>query len=169
MIDSKRDSRGRFGKGNNNMLKHGMYRTHFHNVYNNILSRCHQPLNKSYLKYGGRGIKCEWSSFEEFRDDMYESFSAHVEKHGDWETTIDRIDNNGNYCKENCRWATRMEQASNKTNTRYITFNGETLSMADWWRKTGIDIKVISSRTLRGWSPEETLTTPVKSKIEAAL
>lgn len=70
--------------------------------------------------YHDKGIKCEWETFEQFRDDMYESYIDHVNKYWEKETTIDRIDSNWNYCKENCRWATYEEQNYNKGITNLV-------------------------------------------------
>jgi hypothetical protein len=82
--------------------------------FHNILQRCTNPKNPTYKNYGGRGIKCEWKNFDEFRADMETSYLKHEKKHGKKETTIERVDVNGNYSKENCIWATWKVQFKNK-------------------------------------------------------
>jgi hypothetical protein len=71
-----------------------------------ILNRCNNPKDNAYERYGARGIKVEWNSFDEFKNDMIENFEPNLQ--------IDRIDNDGNYSKENCRWTTREVNASNR-------------------------------------------------------
>lgn len=90
---------------------HGMFGTRFYNIYFGIVSRCNGKniINKKW--YSEKGIKCEWNKFEDFRDDMYQSYLDHVKEFGEKQTTIDRINSDGNYCKDNCRWATYKEQA----------------------------------------------------------
>lgn len=136
-----------------------MSRTPEYNAWINIKARCYNINNPRYASYGGRGIKvCEkWKhSFDNFLTDMGERPS---DKH-----SIDRIDNDGDYTPENCRWATMTRQQNNKKDNTYLTHNGMTLSLADWARKVGINQVTLSARlTKRGWSVEKALSTPVKN------
>ncbi len=143
---------------------HGFKHTSFYNIYCSVKARCENTNNTAYTSYGGRGIKCEWKVFEEFRDDMYESYQLHVKEFGKKETTVDRIDNNGNYCKENCRWATLKEQAQNKRNNLIFEINGEKQCLKEWSRRYNIRYVPVWKRVrLRGWDIKKALTTPVKS------
>lgn len=90
----------------------------FYKKWENINNRCFNPKTKDYKYYGGRGIKVEWENFKEFKQDMWLSFCRHLITHTLKETTIDRKNNNGNYCKKNCRWVNQSVQVSNRRNLR---------------------------------------------------
>lgn len=117
------------------MVQKNYYRTHwfysgdklqrrFYNIYYDIRHRTGNPKAKYYSLYGGKGVKCLRLKFEDFRDDMYTSYLEHIKKFWVKNTTIDRIDVNGNYCKENCRRATIDEQNFNKSNTNFVYIDG---------------------------------------------
>jgi len=134
------------------LTKHGMSRTHFYRVFRDIKTRCESVSNHQYHLYGGRGIKCEWNSFDEFKKDMYKSYLKHKKEHPEYRnTSIDRKNNNGNYCKENCRWATHKMQQNNKSTTPYITYKGKTMSRRDWSKITGVPNYSIYNRIKMGW------------------
>jgi hypothetical protein len=114
-------------------FKHGMSFCRFNNIFRGIQNRCHNASQvKTAKSYFLRGIKNEWKSFEEFRDDMYEEYLKHVELYGEKNTTIDRINSLGNYCKENCRWATIKEQQNNKSSNHFIRLNGVSKTISEW-------------------------------------
>lgn len=140
---------------------HGLSRSNFENVFQRIKSRCNKKNNKDYNLYGGRGIKCLWKSFLEFRDDMYESYLIHKKTHVGTNTRIERINNNGNYSKENCKWATHIEQARNRRSTHFLTYKGKTLTCTEWARKLGGEDHLVLSRINNyGWSIKKSVTTP---------
>jgi hypothetical protein len=122
-----------------------------------ILDRCTNPNNKKYHLYGGRGITvCDrWrESFTAFLEDMGERPSK---KH-----SLDRYpDQNGNYEPGNCRWATIREQNRNKSSNRLVTFQGETLTIAEWAERKGMIWETLDGR-LKKWTVEKALTTPVR-------
>lgn len=123
----------------------------------NMKTRCENPNNHRYAEWGGRGIViCErWSEFSNFIADMGPRPSS---KH-----QIDRIDNDGPYSPENCQWATRTTQARNTSASRYLTWNGQTKTAAEWAEITGMRSHLILSRIDRyGWTVEQALSTPAR-------
>lgn len=127
--------------------------------WRSMRARCEMPNTKSYPAYGGRGIAvCErWKQdYENFLMDMGECPSEKF--------TIDRIDNNLGYSPGNCRWATKLEQARNQSSNHLLTFNGKTLCITEWAEETGINNRTLRTRLRKGWSIEQTLTTPPKPR-----
>ena len=104
---------------------HWMTNTRLFRIYRGICTRCNNPRMECYKNYWGRWIKCLRNSFLDFYNDMHESYEEHCKEYGEQETTIDRIDVNWNYCKENCRWATNQEQGDNRRLNRKLDYNGK--------------------------------------------
>lgn len=99
---------------------HGMYGTRFYTIWQDMKSRCNYSRNDNYAYYGGRGIEIckEWYSFNNFMIDMYDSYVDFENEYGKNSATLDRVNVNGNYEINNCRWATILEQNRNKRNSK---------------------------------------------------
>lgn len=142
---------------------HGMEGNRFNKIFWNIRQRCFNPSCISYKNYGGRGIKTTWKTFDEFTKDMYQSYLEHVSIHGEKNTFIERIDNNGPYTFKNCRWETRYGQARNKRNSTFITYEGRTMCITDWATHLKMHYKTLRDRLHKlGWDTQRALTTPVR-------
>lgn len=143
---------------------HGFSKERLFGIWKGILQRCTEPNFHHYRYYGGRGIVvCEdWMSFQCFRDwSLSSGYSDDL--------AIDRIDNDGDYTPQNCRWVTTKEQARNTTRNTFITFQGKTLCLAEWAERLGISASAISKRIGRGWSVEKALTDPLRGNNERLL
>lgn len=130
--------------------KHPLY-----SRYRLMISRCENPDDAEYKNYGARGIAVckEWrESFERYANDIG---NPPTPKH-----SVDRIDNDRGYSLDNCRWATKKEQAINRRVSRFIEFDGKTMCLADWSRSLGMKKNSIRARLKKGWSIEKALTTP---------
>lgn len=131
--------------------------TIIYRIWADMIQRCINPNSKNYLRYGGRGITVcrRWEdSFENFLEDMGEAPRG---------LQLDRINNDKGYCKENCRWATRKEQARNTRTNRLIICFGKTQCIAAWSEETGILHETLRKRIyLLNWPIKKALTTPVK-------
>lgn len=132
---------------------HGMANTSEYRSWQHMIGRCLNKRNTSYQDYGGRGIKvCKrWlHSFENFMEDMGRKPTP---KH-----TIERIDNNGNYSKRNCKWATKKEQNSNRRNTKYLTIDGVKKPLIKWIEESGLQDKTVRDRIKKGVSLDQILS-----------
>ena len=139
---------------------HGNYKVPEYQAWRNMIDRCTDSKRHDWHRYGGRGITvCQrWRN-------SYESFFADMGPRPSPQHSIDRIDNDGNYEPGNCRWATVAEQASNKSNNRYLTFDGQTLTVSQWARKLGIKVDVLNLRLSHyNWTVERALTQPVRPR-----
>ena len=135
---------------------HKESRSRLYRVWIGMKGRCNNCKNKAYSYYGGRGIKvCQnW-------DESYALFRDWALANGYQENlTIDRIDVNGNYCPENCRWVSMKVQMNNTRANRRITLNGETKTMAEWSESTGLSYETIRNRTIKGKPADEVLQMP---------
>lgn len=157
-----RDKKGRFTEDSKPRLTHGMTYTNFYTRYSAMKARCENPKIKGYPRYGGRGIKCLWKSFEEFKKDMYQSFCGHVEQYGVRETSLDRINYNGNYYLKNCRWVTPREQARNSSWNKRITYKRENHCISEWAEILGCNIGALYGRVERGWSIDRIFNQPFR-------
>lgn len=137
-----------------NNKPHGWVNTRTYRVWAGMLSRCQNPNRAKYPSYGGRGITVceEWQDFRVFLADMGECPPS---------MSIERIDNNGNYIKSNCRWATMAEQAQNRRNNTYFEYEGEMLCLREITRRAGLPYKRVHDRLNKlGWTLSDALNTP---------
>lgn len=125
-----------------------------------MISRCYKKYSNNYDIYGGRGI----SICQEWLDDFMNFYNWAMNNGYSDYLSIDRIDPNGNYCPENCKWSTAKEQANNTRSTVFLTYNGKTKPASEWSKITGISRNTITRRKRSGWTDEECLTIKTKEK-----
>ena len=133
---------------------HGLSKTKLYNVWNGMRNRCNNPKAEFYSIYGGRGIKVcdDWQKFMPF----YEWATANGYAEG---LSIDRIDGDGNYCPENCRWITIQEQQRNRSNNRHYEYKGKSYTVREIAAIVGMKPRTIQGRIERGWSIERVFET----------
>jgi hypothetical protein len=133
---------------------HNQRHSHLYEVWKTMKQRCSNPNHISYKNYGGRGIKVcnEWQ--QDFTS-FYEWSNSNGYKQG---LTIDRIDNNGNYCPENCRWVDRIIQANNTRGNKYITINNQTDTLSNWLRHYNLTYDKYYKRIKKGFTEQQALT-----------
>lgn len=128
-----------------------------------MLSRCYNPNAGKYKNYGGRGISvCQrWRAGIDGKTG-FECFLLDMGPHPTKRHSIERVNNNGDYCPGNCRWATNKEQSRNRRNNRTVTYRGETLCMTAMAEKYGVPYFAFRDRISSGWTTESAIETPVK-------
>ena len=121
--------------------KHGMSQTRIYHIWKNMRRRCNCETAPDYDRYGGRGISVcnEWDDFQTFYDWAIENGYAP-------KLTIERIDNDGNYSPQNCKWATNTEQQRNRSKTVKLAYNGETKALSEWCEIYGLNMKTVYGR-----------------------
>lgn len=131
--------------------RHGLSDHELYDTWKNMMDRCYTPTHRSYPHYGGRGIRVEkeWHDVTRFITDM-------PIRPAGW--TLDRIDNNGNYGPDNCRWASRETQANNTSVNHRLTYRGATRTIAQWSRIRGLLESTIRERINAGWTVEKALS-----------
>ena len=139
LTDRKDKKTGKFIK------THGMCGTKIHKSWAAMKERCCNKNCKSYYNYGGRGITVcpEWLEFENFYKDMGDMPEG---------LTLDRIDNNGDYNKDNCKWSTKKEQQNNRRQNHCLTFRGKTKNIMQWSEELNINYHTLYKRIRVGWT-----------------
>ena len=130
---------------------HGLTDSPIHKVWSDMRERCNNPKNKSYPDYGGRGIKVDprWEDFENFHNDMIGTYEPGLE--------LDRIDNDGPYSPENCRWVTHLENCRNKRNTILVDSIYGMVTLGELAEKTGMKHLTLYNRKRSG-IPDDLIT-----------
>ncbi|MCY9757688.1 hypothetical protein M5X00_26020 [Paenibacillus alvei] len=116
----------------------------FYEAWQNMKKRCNNPKSANYKYYGGRGITYDskWETIEGFYQDMFSTWKEGL--------TLDRVEVDGHYCKDNCRWVPFIDQCYNRRSNRMITINGVTKHLTEWSKMTGIPVTTIWSRYSAG-------------------
>lgn len=146
---------------NKSWATHGLSKTSEYGIWKKMVLRCHNETDAAYYRYGARGISvCDrWrDSFENFLHDMGRRPDG---------MSLDRIDNDLGYTPDNCRWATLVEQANNRSSNVKFTYRGATVGLRELSEMSGISARVLRNRIVNlGYSVELAVSTPVRGRAE---
>ena len=140
---------------------HGMTGTVLHKRWLNMKSRCNNPNNKRYERYGGRGIKV----CKEWENDFMAFYNWAISNGFEESLSIDRIDNNKGYSPDNCRWATPRQQANNTRRNIIVERDGEKVTLSDLCRNLGLNYRLVLSRIESGMTVEMAISKDFKKRI----
>lgn len=140
---------------------HNKSNTRIYRIWRNMKNRCLNENAEKFDRYGGRGISIckEWLEFENF-------YKWAIDNGYNAELTIDRIDNDGDYNPENCKWSTPIEQARNTSATVKVERNGVLKSLREWCEIEGVGFSMVYKRVCRGWDIEDAINIPPLDRSE---
>lgn len=140
--------------------KHGKRHTRLYRIWLCMKNRCSNDKDKYWKSYGGKGVNV----CESWKNNFMNFYEWSINNGYSDDLTLDRINVNGMYCPDNCRWSTSKEQQNNKSNNHYITYNGETKTMMQWSEELNIKYSTLRARiNTYKWSVEKALSKPVRS------
>ena len=146
---------------------HGMRDTKIYSIWGALKKRCTDKNTVAYKNYGGRGITYDtsWDKFENFYEDMGDSFNEHIKEFGEKDTSIDRVNVDGNYCKENCKWSTVKEQQNNKRTNHYLYYKGKKYTLMELSEEFNILYGTLKSRINKcKWPVDKAVETPIRKR-----
>lgn len=148
-------------KAGRRLRTHGMNGHKLYGAWNRMRQRCNSPLDQDYKHYGGRGIKvCDrWGWFPNFVSDMEEGYRSGL--------TLDRIDVNGDYRPDNCRWVTQSVQVRNQRRNVYVVYKGKKMCLEDAAKLSPVHPKTIKARIQRGWTHKKAIEHPSLRKKDS--
>lgn len=151
--------RERVAESAHNRAKHGDYKTRLYHIWKGMKDRCYLQTVSGYKNYGAKGIKVcdEWQQYIPFRE--WALSHGYTDK-----LTIDRINNDKDYCPENCRWATTKEQRHNSSQNHFLEYNNEKHTIDEWAEIINTNYHTLWNRIKCGWSVEDALTKPVQKQ-----
>lgn len=135
---------------------HGMSNSRIYRIYRKMLNRCYREQDESYKYYGAEGVRV----CDEWRNDPAEFIKWAMDNGYDDKLTIDRINTDGNYEPNNCRWITMHEQCLNRKSNVYLEYRGEIKTISEWAETLNMNRHLIDDRLKRGWTVDDTLSLP---------
>ena len=139
---------------------HGGRHERLYYVWMDMRRRCYDPKDTNYKRYGERGVRVceEWNDYAKFRE--WANASGYDKNAKKQHCTIDRIDNNGNYCPENCRWVDSKTQSNNRSTNKIVEYQGRRQTLKQWTDELGLKYALVQKRLMSGWTAERAFNEP---------